>query len=1058
MRIVLSQPVRIGGRRGTPLFRSVLRRGGNKHGCSRLVPVLAVFGAAVLAATALSSAIPNSLAGADIPPTWAAGDAPPNIGLTSLSCASSAFCLAVGEQSSSPTAAVYEAGAWTEEQPPAQLGALSGVSCVSSTFCMVVGGGTTATAATFDGASWSVVSTPAEAGPYTSVSCASLTFCAAVGNESGNSGSFIDQLSGTRFVQAFRPAFSDGILGSVSCPDTTFCQADGAFDSSGITEPEPIRVDFNGSSWNPNTQTNDQAPNSSFALEVSCVSGGTCMAGYGYPPLTESASAGIEETNDGVPSAYFGDTGGVNSVSCLNASTCEAVGPEDNIASFDGTGWTQVSPPQGLTSGNLLSVSCTSDGFCNALGTGPSFITGTPVGPTTATSVTSNQNPSGLGNAVTLTATVDFGTTTATPTGSVDFSDGGASIGTATLDGDNPDQASLSVSDLQLGMSDITATYEGDGAHTASTSGPLTQDVEEPLSGLVLSATNPGTTGPTSYKLTATGLDGQPTGVALIADGQGGDCAAMLTAGVGSCSISEEADHSPYSVSAEYSGDSTYAPQSTTMSEVIDKGTPTVMTSGAPDPSNPGTVTFTTTVSGDGPTPTGTVGVSDGAGGTCTVTLSGGGGNCVITENASPTAYSVSGTYSGDANYASSVGSTTESVNRVTPTVALTATPSSENPAAVSYGLTVTGSGPSATGSAVVNDGRGETCTATISGGSGSCVITESTASDAYQIQANYLGDVNYLAATARIAPTPTVKITPSANPAISGSVTYSVSVIGTGPTPTGTVVVSDGDGGTCTLTLISGSAGCAITEESGHSPYSISASYAGDSYYTTGSGTLIEAVNPAVANVVLTPSSDPASQGPVTYTTVVTGNGSTPTGSVTVSDGQGGSCTATLNSSVANCAVIESGLNSPFTITATYSGDANYSTASASLTNASGVSTSPTGTALATLDGTTTTATGVGTVNILQYQADPVGAPTYSSAGVFFDVAASVGNSFSSEVIQDCSLNGGTSLLWWNPTRTRVREAGSLWLAIPAPATRLAHRPAFPPRSTVQAPRASLS
>ena len=90
---------------------------------------------------------------------------------------------------------------------------------------------------------------------------------------------------------------------------------------------------------------------------------------------------------------------------------------------------------------------------------------------------------------------------------------------------------------------------------------------------------------------------------------------------------------------------------------------------------------------------------------------------------------------------------------------------------------------------------------------------------------------------------------------------------------------------------------------------------------------------------------------------------------------------------------------------------------ASASLTNARGVSTSPTGTALATLDQTTAAATGIGTVNILQYDADPAGPPTYASTGVFFDVASSTGNSFSSEVIQDCDLNGGNQFLWWNPS-----------------------------------------
>jgi hypothetical protein len=111
----------------------------------------------------------------------------------------------------------------------------------------------------------------------------------------------------------------------------------------------------------------------------------------------------------------------------------------------------------------------------------------------------------------------------------------------------------------------------------------------------------------------------------------------------------------------------------------------------------------------------------------------------------------------------------------------------------------------------------------------------------------------------------------------------------------------------------------------------------------------------------------------------------------------------------------VETGLLSPFTITATYSGDSAYVSSSVSLTNARGSSTSPTGTAFAQLDQTTAAATGLGTVNILQYQSDPVSQPTFTASGVYFDVAASTGNSFASEILQSCNLRGGTSFEWWN-------------------------------------------
>jgi hypothetical protein len=69
-----------------------------------------------------------------------------------------------------------------------------------------------------------------------------------------------------------------------------------------------------------------------------------------------------------------------------------------------------------------------------------------------------------------------------------------------------------------------------------------------------------------------------------------------------------------------------------------------------------------------------------------------------------------------------------------------------------------------------------------------------------------------------------------------------------------------------------------------------------------------------------------PSSPGPVTYTVTVTGSGATPTGSVAVSDNQGGSCSIpSLASGAGSCAIDESASLSPYTVTASYSGDGNY-------------------------------------------------------------------------------------------------------------------------------------
>ncbi len=88
--------------------------------------------------------------------------------------------------------------------------------------------------------------------------------------------------------------------------------------------------------------------------------------------------------------------------------------------------------------------------------------------------------------------------------------------------------------------------------------------------------------------------------------------------------------------------------------------------------------------------------------------------------------------------------------------------------------------------------------------------------------------------------------------------------------------------------------------------------------------------------------------------------------------------------------------------------------------------SSSPSGTCSATNDATTVAASGEGSATVSQYSSAPVGAPSFSSAGEYFDVEIAAGSSFTSLTITDCNLNGGTGLEWWN---------GGAWVPVlPAP------------------------
>jgi hypothetical protein len=92
----------------------------------------------------------------------------------------------------------------------------------------------------------------------------------------------------------------------------------------------------------------------------------------------------------------------------------------------------------------------------------------------TTTTVTSSQNPSTYGDAVTFTATVSA--TSGTPTGTVTFKEGTTTLGTATI---SSGQATYTTSTLSAGTHSITAVYSGDASFAASTSTPLTQTVNE---------------------------------------------------------------------------------------------------------------------------------------------------------------------------------------------------------------------------------------------------------------------------------------------------------------------------------------------------------------------------------------------------------------------------------------------------------------------------------------------------------------------------------------------------------------------------------------------------
>lgn len=273
----------------------------------------------------------------------------------------------------------------------------------------------------------------------------------------------------------------------------------------------------------------------------------------------------------------------------------------------------------------------------------------------------------------------------------------------------------------------------------------------------------------------------------------------------------------------------------------------------------------------------------------------------------------------------------------------------------VTVSFTVAAVAPGAgtpTGTVTITDGT-DSCTGTLVAGEGSCSITFSFGSVGVKaLTATYSGDADFLTSTAGgsqtviKANTSTTITSNTPNPSIVGlpvTVTFTVTPNAPGVgTPTGTVAVSDGTGGTCTGTLLAGKGTCTMTPMSPSSPgaKAVIATYSGDANFNT-------SVSPAAAQTVtkanttttislISPNSVVVGQ-PVTVSFSVAppaGDILTPTGTVTVTDGVGDSCSAALSPTAPDVGIgsctFKPSAPGPLTITASYPGDSNFNASSA--------------------------------------------------------------------------------------------------------------------------------
>jgi large repetitive protein len=182
---------------------------------------------------------------------------------------------------------------------------------------------------------------------------------------------------------------------------------------------------------------------------------------------------------------------------------------------------------------------------------------------------------------------------------------------------------------------------------------------------------------------------------------------------------------------------------------------------------------------------------------------------------------------------------------------------------------------------------------------------------------------------TVTVSPNPTlfgtaVTVTATVLPAVSGS-------------PGGSVSVTDTTGASCTITLVNATGTCQLTPASA-GPDTLTATYAGDGKFNSSSGTVVLQVAKGNTTTTVTSSPNPATLNqPITVSFTVVANSpavGTPTGTVTVTDTTGASCSATLTSGKGSCSLTPKAVGSD-TVTATYAGDTNFNTSAGTLSQA---------------------------------------------------------------------------------------------------------------------------
>jgi ELWxxDGT repeat protein len=448
---------------------------------------------------------------------------------------------------------------------------------------------------------------------------------------------------------------------------------------------------------------------------------------------------------------------------------------------------------------NTITASYSGDGSF-AAGTGDDSAAPQVVAKSTTTTTIAGATPSvaAFGQTVTFTVVVTPQVPAFRPTGTVIFTDGAATMGTATLTGAG--MATFTTASLAAGPHSITASYAGDGNYTGSSSSPSSEPVGKAITKATV-ALSPATTlygQLVTFTATITVVSpgaGIPTGSVTFKD-------ASKVLGSGTLDATGHATFSfatlsvgGHAINATYNGDKSFfaSNQSPAIGNTVNRDPTVIGFAASPNPSVVGqTITLTAVVKSTPPgsgMPSGSVTFIDNLNGVNTTLGSASLSPAQAANTAVATltvsslargAHALSASYGGDARFSGTQYTNYGQIVHQDSTTTLVSAAATSTRGEVTATAIVSANSPGSgtpTGTVTFSDGNSaDTRTLSLVGGKASADFTGLASGTSVTITATYNGNNNFTTSSGTAGATPSLALRPPATTTGSSNLTLNSS------------------------------------------------------------------------------------------------------------------------------------------------------------------------------------------------------------------------------------------------------------------------------------------